>query len=73
MAKEHDTRDELAPAIKNNQIRFLTVARFPKPRAEIPWIRIHGLWLKQAGFTIQAKVKVRVMEGCLVITKESDF
>jgi len=40
MAKEHDTRDELAPANKNKQVRFLTVSRFPQMRAEIPWIRL---------------------------------
>lgn len=72
MAKEHDTRDELAPANKNKQVRFLTVSRFPKPRAEIPWIRLNGFWLKQAGFTIRTKVKVRVMDGCLVITRVGD-
>jgi toxic protein SymE len=72
MANEHVTRGELAPANKNKQVRFLTVSKFPKLRTEIPWIRIHGLWLKQAGFTIRSKVKVRVMEGCLVITKASD-
>ncbi|MBL1275077.1 MAG: type I toxin-antitoxin system SymE family toxin [Ectothiorhodospiraceae bacterium] len=30
-----------------------------------------GHWLQQAGFEINTPVKVRVMEGCLVITAET--
>jgi len=36
----------------------------------IPWIQLKGFWLRQAGFEINTPVKVRVMEGCLVITAE---
>jgi toxic protein SymE len=36
----------------------------------IPWIRLRGMWLRQAGFEVNENVKVRVMKGCLVITAE---
>ncbi|MBL1276435.1 MAG: type I toxin-antitoxin system SymE family toxin [Ectothiorhodospiraceae bacterium] len=36
----------------------------------IPWIQLKGHWLQQAGFEINTPVKVRVMEGCLVLTAE---
>jgi len=36
----------------------------------IPWIQLKGRWLQQAGFEINTLLKVRVMEGCLVITAE---
>ncbi len=34
----------------------------------VPWINIKGLWLRQAGFEIDAPIKIRVMDGCLVLT-----
>ncbi|MCU7929126.1 MAG: type I toxin-antitoxin system SymE family toxin [Candidatus Thiodiazotropha sp. (ex Dulcina madagascariensis)] len=38
----------------------------------VPWIQLKGHWLKQAGFEIDAPVKVRVMPGCLVLTLVED-
>lgn len=35
---------------------------------KVPWIRLQGKWLAQAGFGIHAPVRVRVMPGCLVLT-----
>ena len=52
------------------QERFLTVQLYPQPKPRLPWIRLRGLWLEQAGFTPQARIRVRVMRGCLVITTE---
>jgi toxic protein SymE len=52
------------------QERFLTVSLYPEQRPRSPWIRLRGLWLKQAGFAPQARVRVRIMQGCLVITTE---
>lgn len=37
---------------------------------KVPWLQMKGLWLQQAGFEIDTPVKVRVMEGCLVLTTE---
>lgn len=51
------------------QERFLTVSFYPEPRPRIPWIRLRGLWLRQAGFIPKSRVRVQVMPGCLVITK----
>ncbi|MCG7928913.1 MAG: type I toxin-antitoxin system SymE family toxin [Candidatus Thiodiazotropha lotti] len=34
----------------------------------MPWIQLKGYWLKHAGFEINTPVKVRVMNGCLVLT-----
>ncbi len=52
------------------QERFLTVQLYPERRPRKPWIRLRGLWLQQAGFTPQARIRVRGMQGCLVITTE---
>lgn len=53
-------------------VRLLTVCYFPqpKPKRPVPWIRLSGLWLEQAGFTPRSIIRVRVMQDCLVITKE---
>lgn len=40
----------------------------PSKEMCVPWIRIQGLWLQRAGFVINSPVKVRVMEGCVVLT-----
>jgi len=36
----------------------------------VPSIRLKGHWLRQAGFEINTPVKIRVMQGCLVLTAE---
>lgn len=33
-----------------------------------PWLQMRGDWLAAAGFDIQTQVRVRVMQGCLVVT-----
>ncbi|HED33727.1 MAG TPA: type I toxin-antitoxin system SymE family toxin, partial [Gammaproteobacteria bacterium] len=43
----------------------------PTKEMRVPWIRMQGLWLQQAGFVINAPVTVRVMEGCVVLTLET--
>jgi hypothetical protein len=35
---------------------------------KVPWIRMQGKWLEQAGFDIHTRVRIRVMFGCLVLT-----
>ncbi len=40
----------------------------PNPRTPVPWIELKGFWLHEAGFTIHTPVRVRVMDGCLVVT-----
>ena len=34
----------------------------------VPTIQMTGHWLQQAGFSINTPLKIRVTEGCLVIT-----
>ncbi|QRX81618.1 SymE family type I addiction module toxin [Glaciimonas sp. PAMC28666] len=68
MAKPNHTRDSLAPTNSHTD-RFLTVSLYPEPQPHVPWIRLRGLWLKQAGFTAQTKIKVQVMTDRLVITR----
>jgi toxic protein SymE len=63
-----------------HQERLLTVGILPEVRLQAgfdldrrppkPWVRLHGLWLREAGFMPQSRVRVRVMPGCLVITAE---
>ena len=36
----------------------------------VPWIQLKGDWLQQAGFNIDTPIKVRVMDGCLVLTAQ---
>jgi toxic protein SymE len=70
MAKRNHTRDTLAPA-NRQQDRFLTVTMYPEPRPRVPWIRMRGKWLARAGFNPDTRIRVRVMEGCLVITADA--
>jgi hypothetical protein len=49
-------------------VRFLTVADLGS--ANTPWLRLSGKWLEQAGFPVNARVKVEVSEGRLIITPE---
>ncbi len=39
-------------------------------RTPIGEIHLKGHWLIEAGFNIDAPVKIRVMQGCLVVTAE---
>lgn len=36
----------------------------------IPGIKLRGYWLQWAGFELNERVRIRVMQGCLVITAE---
>ncbi|TBU81902.1 SymE family type I addiction module toxin [Phytopseudomonas dryadis] len=66
-------------AITPKTERFATVAAdYYPPLGEqfyagdrvIPGLRLRGLWLQQAGFEVNEKIRIRVMQGCLVITAE---
>ena len=69
MAVRNHTRDGTTPQ-GNKQERFLTVSLYPEAIPRMPWIRLRGRWLQQAGFVPQARIRVRIMQGCLVITTE---
>jgi len=75
MADTNDKPGQRARKAANASIkqeRFLTVqlCPHPNPRTRWPWIRLRGLWLEQAGFAPHARIRVRIMQGCLVITNE---
>lgn len=36
----------------------------------VPGIKLRGLWLQQARFQVNEKIRIRVMQGCLMITAE---
>ncbi|KRU95769.1 type I addiction module toxin, SymE family [Pseudomonas aeruginosa] len=59
--------------------RFATVAAdYYPPLGEqlhvgdrvIPGIKLRGYWLQRAGFEVNERIRIRVMQGCLVITTE---
>jgi len=41
-------------------------------RTAIGQVLLKGHWLVKAGFSVDSPVKVRVMEGCLVLTAEPE-
>jgi toxic protein SymE len=59
--------------IKVNQICYIRKLKDDPVGAgrPVPWIQLKGYWLQQAGFEINTPVKVRVMNGCLVLTTEA--
>ncbi|ODB95152.1 hypothetical protein A3197_17480 [Candidatus Thiodiazotropha endoloripes] len=60
--------------IKVNQIPYLYQLKDDPVGVgrPVPWIQMKGHWLDQAGFAIDTPVTVRVMDGCLVLTKSDD-
>ncbi len=81
MAKAHSTPTRRPVVPKTCQERQVKVKRgyyerrprpwaadpHPVPRP-VPWVQLKGYWLEAAGFSIDASIRVRVMEGCLVLT-----
>ena len=76
MAKDDDTRD---PRVGKTQQRLLTVKssyyayqlnQQRHLRSDVTEILLKGIWLAQAGFEAGQEITVRVMEGCLVVTKK---
>jgi toxic protein SymE len=82
MADDHSTGN--AGPVKIPNERRITVGKFfydYPPRKDdpssslgrsvpVPWVQMKGRWLAQAGFDIRAPVRIRVMQGCLVLTVE---
>lgn len=63
--KAHQRQLKVREAYHSYQLNQNTLERTP-----IGEIHLKGHWLIQAGFEIDTPVKVRVMEGCLVVTAE---
>ncbi len=85
MAEQHSTPGRRVTKSHTCHVRILKVrkgngSRIIKDRHHahfdetiyfsVPWINIQGQWLQRAGFEINTPVKLRVMDGCLVLTAE---
>ena len=80
MTNAHSKSEARLTQIKTGQERHIKVnpTYYTHPRKDnpsgcgrrVPQIQLKGDWLQQAGFEIDTPLKVRVMEGCLVITTE---
>ncbi|QQZ42327.1 type I toxin-antitoxin system SymE family toxin [Pseudomonas sp. SK3(2021)] len=44
-------------------------AEYPRHR-RVPWLRLRGHWLQQAGFAVNQKIRIQVSKNRLVITAE---
>ncbi|MEX0501079.1 endoribonuclease SymE [Raoultella terrigena] len=62
-----DSFDAEAPVKNKRQLTVSYASRFPD-YTRIPAIVMKGQWLEAAGFATGAKVEVRVMAGCIVLT-----
>jgi toxic protein SymE len=63
-------QQELFPVIKPcNKPRLLTVvyACTDTPGVDVPYLRLRGRWLEDAGFVIGRHVRIEVDEGRLMI------
>lgn len=78
MTKKHDTQVLRLATSKNQQQQLkiketyhsYQLSQNYRQRTSIGEIHLKGHWLIQAGFEIDSPVKVRVMDGCLVLTSE---
>jgi toxic protein SymE len=51
--------------------RVVTVGECPGVSPIIPWIRLRGYWLEQAGFPLKTRVRVQIEHGRLILTPET--
>jgi toxic protein SymE len=76
MTTDHHTQALRLPKIKAHQRRLKVREAYhsyqlnQNQRTPVGEIHLKGNWLIQAGFVIDTPVKVRVMEGCLVLTTD---
>jgi hypothetical protein len=76
MTNEHHTQALCLPKTKAHQRQLKVREAYhsyqlnQNQRTPVGEIHLKGHWLIQAGFEIDTPVKVRVMEGCLVVTAE---
>lgn len=59
------------------QIRNITVYGHFSPRSYyreclVPQIRLNGIWLREAGFDVQDRIKIVVSNKCLVIVPDEE-
>ena len=64
-----NAQEQLAAPNTSAKPRRLTVGYKPlaSPGVDVPYLRLRGRWLRDAGFDIGRSVKVEVGEGRLII------
>jgi hypothetical protein len=76
MTTRNHTRAALATKIQHRQLTVKSsyysyqANQLRHQRSEITEIVLKGKWLAQAGFQAGESITVRVMQGCLVVTKK---
>ena len=68
MATRNDTPGQPLPKTPKPtcKIKQIKVHAIPDRDKLVPWLRVQGQWLQQAGFEIDTPVHVHVMHGCLI-------
>lgn len=56
-------------SITGSRYEYQLDGRWPRP-PEVPYLRLRGYWLQQAGFPAGQSVKVHVADGCIMIVPE---
>ena len=72
MTVHNDTSEQGSTSSVICQERCMKVHQIHHNNKSIPWLNIKGQWLEQAGFNIHSPIKIRVMNGCLVITTKEE-
>ncbi len=69
--KRHFSRTQHIKVIKNYYPEPLKTDVY-KRMHPVPQINLKGFWLKEAGFPINAPIKIQAMNECMVITIDHD-
>lgn len=68
MAKRNDTPEQATSKPQHAcTVRHIKIGHTHDRHLKVPWIRLQGQWLSQAGFVIDTQVHVHVMDGCLIV------
>lgn len=76
MADNDDTRDLRVTKTKQRQLTVKSsyyayqLNQQRHKRSDVSEILLKGIWLAQAGFEAGQEITVRVMDGCLVVTRK---
>ncbi len=76
MTDSDNTRDTRVTKIKQRQLTVKSsyyayqLNQQRHLRSDVSEILLKGIWLAQAGFEAGQEITVRVMDGCLVLTKK---
>lgn len=66
------TRSSLKHRLLTIGYSFYTYRRNSWPRPlPVPYLRLRGHWLRQAGFSVGQKVSIQIADGCIMIVPTS--